>query len=79
MVNAPLWALETGGRGGWVPGKFCRTVERGRRAGWYMVDFNGRPWQGRRRSRPVPVHPDKVKFADHGNRCTCGCVLKGNR
>ena len=72
--------LERKGRGGWVPGNWIGTVERGRKKGWYKIEFIGVGlFEGRRRKKPYPVRPDQVRiFEDgrHSDNCSCGCVKK---
>lgn len=48
---------------GWVRCRIIRTVERGRRKGWYVVGFwpeSG--YEGRIGRRPLPVNPDLVRL-----------------
>ena len=76
-----VMVLEKGGRGGWVMGLWKRTVERGKKRGHYVVSFpspdpRGGLFQGRRRKRAVPVHPDRVRICEdgkHSRACSCGC------
>ncbi len=51
---------------GWKPGIWLRTVERGKRAGYYVVEllnvWNSRTKQVERKL--ITVHPDQVKPRD---------------
>lgn len=67
-MKRPVMVLERKGRGGWVPGYWTGTVERGKKRGWYKVDFWGTYFEGRRRKRVVAVRPDQVRLDDHPSR-----------
>lgn len=67
-----VWSLRS--PSGWVRGIWVGTVERGKKKGWYKIKFpggvysgktdsygdEGGPFDGRRRKRPLAVHPDRV-------------------
>ena len=67
-----VWSLRC--PSGWVLGVWVGTVERGKRKGSYKIKFpggvyngqtdscgdEGGTFDGRRRKRPVVVHPDRV-------------------
>ena len=67
-----VWVLERRGRGALIPAIWIRTVERGKKKGWYVLEFPTGPYskslgleggvfEGRRRKRPVAVPPDQIK------------------
>ena len=71
--SKPVRVLERRGRGGWVPGRWIGTVERGKKKGWYKVSFvtptrGALVFEGRRRKTTVTVRPDQVRLDNHHSR-----------
>lgn len=67
-MDREVWVWSDRSPCGWVPCKWFRTIERGRRQGFYEVRFGnrGRPgrWNGRTRKQAI-VDPKLVKECDH--------------
>ena len=59
---------------GWVRCRIIRTVERGRRKGWYVVGFwPGPGYEGRVGRRPLPVNQALVRM-DGESHPPMGCA-----
>ena len=72
-MDRPVMVLERRGRGGWVPGRWVGTFERGKKQGWYKISFvcpkfGPTMFEGRRRKRIVSVRPDQVRLDNHKSR-----------
>lgn len=76
-MRKKVLCLESKGRGGWVVGHWIGTIERGKKRGWYRIDFTwidtegklgepgalrALPFEGRRRKRPFAVRPDRIRL-----------------
>ena len=55
-MRAPVWVTQHDGGGREVPAHWVGTVERGKKKGWYKIEFRSRP-------RLVIVRPDRVRPA----------------